>query len=276
MGYSRKDSANDVTKAPARPSNLRMALWTAAGIAVAIAAWLVYARFSRPVEKPLEPQARGQPARAKRNAPQPHATRPPAETRAVVNGKKAVEGEGRSKVAEWKPNSNMRPPNVPEGEAWMPGRPKIHDVEYVVANAGVNPPYRNALEQNLVNIFTCELGDAPRPLGPTDYRDRKALTEILISPNPVTDEDSENVKVAKETLALAKKEMAKYIGDGGDPEFFLQHYRNMLLSAWKKRQDALEMAREMQEKDVDEERVKAYVRRINEVLAAEGIKRISL
>ena len=245
-----------------------------AAAAACVATWLITAKSGEP--------ATDEECAVARRARRSETVAPRAQVRQTVRtADTGTESEETAETArkdepEWKPGSNIKPPNVPEGQAWVPGRPKVHDIEYVTANAGVKPVHRNAVEQNLINIFTCQLGDAPRPLGPMDFKDRETLTGILISPNPVTDKDAENVKVAKETLALAKKEMAKYMADGGNPEYFMQYYRNELLKAWKKRQDAQDMAMDMLDREGDPELAKAFVKRVNKELEAEGIKRIYL
>ena len=99
---------------------------------------------------------------------------------------------------------------------------------------------------------------------------------LLVSPNPITDKDSEEIRIAKDILEEAKRHMKEYLKEGGDPDFFLQHYHNELLKAWKKRQDAEAIAQQMLEDDGDLEMAREFVRKVNEDLNDEGIQPIHL
>ena len=171
-------------------------------------------------------------------------------------------------LPEWTPGSDVRPPNVPEGEAFKPGRPKVHNVRRYVRNA--DAIHRNAVEQTMVEFFTCEVGDLP-PLMPDELpaEEMARLGEILSSPNPVTEEDSEEVRVGKETLELAKAELKKYLADGGDVQSFFAYYHGVLERAFEKRRLATEEVYRM----IDEDPVmaKELKKRINRQLREEGI-----
>ena len=197
--------------------------------------------------------------------------------RAIKNKYKKNEFGNKHFNTEWKPYSNIKPPNVPDGEAWKPRRPKIHQIDYVtIGNTTTSPIHRNAAEQMLLDIFTCEVGDPPLPLGNLPQAERNKIVDLLVSSNPITDKDSEQVKVSKKILYDAKKEMANYLAKGGDPDVFFLHYHNMLLKAWEKRQIAQQMALDIVEKEGDGELARDFVRRINEELMADGIKKIAI
>ena len=46
-----------------------------------------------------------------------------------------------SRLGSWTPRSNARPPNVPEGQAYKPGRPKVHAVNYFEYKKGGGTKY---------------------------------------------------------------------------------------------------------------------------------------
>ena len=121
-------------------------------------------------------------------------------------------------------------------------------------------------------VFTVEPGDPPPPIMPIGIEARKNLAAILISKNEIKDSDSDRVAFSKEQVDRAKKEMAKYIGDGGDPDEFLQYYREELKLAFNKRRDAMEQIEEVAEEDP--ELAKDLRKKVNEYLESQGIKKI--
>lgn len=165
----------------------------------------------------------------------------------------------------------MRPPNVPEGEAWKAGRTKIHGVMRFNANEGP-VAYHSASEQMLVEIFTTEPGDPPRPIADVPAAEMKRLVDILLDKNPPKDEDSEHIRMQKTVLADAKKELAKFIREGGDPNAFFRHYHNELLKSWQRREDAAEEIRRIATEEKDPELAKMLYGEVNRRLEADGIK----
>lgn len=121
-------------------------------------------------------------------------------------------------------------------------------------------------------IFTTEVGDMPMPIPPISKEDRENIVAMLISKNEIKDTDSERVKDCKEQVQLAKKEMIKYLKEGGDPDDFLQYYYQELKSSFELRQDAIRLAEELYEEDP--EAGSEYVDKINERFADQGIKPI--
>ena len=110
-----------------------------------------------------------------------------------------------------------------------------------------NRAFRTGVEQSLAAIFATPLGAPPPPvplrLTPVTYL---RLQEILDAPNTVFDDDSDKVAEAKMAVAMAKKELKKYMAEGGDPEKFLEHYYSELKQAsdeWKAAQ--MELVRTM-------------------------------
>lgn len=135
-----------------------------------------------------------------------------------------------------------------------------------------NRAFSTTMEQVMSWVFTVEPGDPPPPIMPIGIEARKNLAAILISKNEIKDSDSDRVAFSKEQVDRAKKEMAKYIGDGGDPDEFLQYYREELKLAFNKRRDAMEQIEEVAEEDP--ELAKDLRKKVNEYLESQGIKKI--
>ena len=139
-----------------------------------------------------------------------------------------------------------------------------------------NTPFRTGLELSMARIFMTRVGDPPPPLHTTflPIHDEAHLAEILIAKNPVLDGDSDEVKEAKATVEIVKKEMIAYIKDGGDPETFMAHYHNKLQSAFQERRDSLkEIARVAIE---EPEIAQGFYDAVNKKLESKGIARIEL
>ena len=173
----------------------------------------------------------------------------------------------------WKPG--MRPPNVPEGEAWKAGRTKIHGVIRQSVNAN-ETVYHNATERMLVEVFTTEVGDPPVPIAQIPDEDRRRMLNILLDKNPPKEGDAEHVQMQKEVLAQAKKELQKFIRSGGDPDEFFKHYHDELVRAWQRRENTVEEVRRLAREEKDADTMKALCRRINEGLESDGIKPIHM
>lgn len=142
-------------------------------------------------------------------------------------------------------------------------------------NPSSNRTFRTAVEQRLAAIFTTEVGAKP-PLMPTKLNlyDRLHLAEILISDNPVIGTDSERAKEAKDVVQQAKKEFMTFIREGGDPDEFIEYYHGQLVQAHDEWTMAWQTTMETIRKDP--EIAPEYVKRVNERLAAKGIRRISV
>lgn len=138
-----------------------------------------------------------------------------------------------------------------------------------------NQPFRTSLELQLARIFTTQLGNRPPPpLPPIAPREMAHLTEILIADNPQLETDSEEVRIGKEALKLAKQEMRKYIKEGGDPDNFVNHYYGVLNDAFQERrmcmQELMNAAKNTPE--IAGELVESYNKRLSE----KGIRTIEL
>ncbi len=142
------------------------------------------------------------------------------------------------------------------------------------AEPATNRAFRTGAEQLLSWVFMTELGDMPPPLPQVSLYDEVHLEEILNSPNPVREGDSERTKDAKQTVELAKKELKAYIEKGGDISSFLEYYRGVLVQAAEEhshaRREVMRICRE--EPDIAED----YIRATNKILAEKGIKPVRI
>ena len=134
--------------------------------------------------------------------------------------------------------------------------------------------FGSGVEQVMSWIFTTRLGDTPPPLPKMSILDKVHLAEIILSDNPASKDDSEEVKNAKEIVALAKKELIKYIKEGGDVEGFLTYYRDQLSEAHHAYNSARRMVFEAYRTETDREVCDVYLQRINAELEEKGIKRV--
>lgn len=153
-------------------------------------------------------------------------------------------------------------------------RHSVYTNTSVSANAKVTS---SAVEQVLFNIFSRELGDMPMPLPVAlPEPERVRLAEILISKNPATDEDSEEIRASKEILDQAKKAMREHIRNGGEPEDFIVAYHEELMAAFETRMEAQGMVQKMVADGEDDELVEQFVDKVNETFNKEGIREIPL
>ncbi len=139
-----------------------------------------------------------------------------------------------------------------------------------------NTPFRTGIELSMARIFMTRVGFPPPPIHTTflPIQDEAHLAEILIAGNPVIEGDSEEIKEAKATVELVKKEMIADIKDGGHPEDFMAHYYNKLQTAFQERRDSLkEIARvAIEEPEIAQE----FYNTINKRLESKGITPIEL
>lgn len=140
--------------------------------------------------------------------------------------------------------------------------------------ASKNRPFRSNVENIMANIFTCRLGDSPPPLPRISLHELSKMQEILDSPDTVYDDDDERIAERKEAVAKAKKELAEFIKEGGQPEEFLKYYRDQLKVAnqtWKALQhEAIQLIKN------DPASAGLAIRDMNIKLAEQGIKPLYL
>ena len=196
----------------------------------------------------------------------------------VANSATNAPAAEESKIAETedketkpKPfNPNEPPPGLLPNEPWRSGRKKVHKVQYVSRNE--NKIYRNATEQALLDIFSCEVGDPPLPLTNLPKDEISDIMKILQSPNPITEKDVEDTKLGKEILEATKKELLKYVKEGGNPDDFLSYYHGILEKAYKKRMVATEEIYKVLNEQNDPEIAREMLKRVNRELREEGIR----
>ena len=114
----------------------------------------------------------------------------------------------------------------------------------------------------------------PMPIPNLTQEERDTLVAVLISKNEILPADNEHVAMAKTQVDAAKKEMIKFIKEGGDPDEFLRYYYDELDRAFEYRCMAVEQVESAAEEDPE----LAYEvgLKINEKLASEGIMSINL
>lgn len=141
-----------------------------------------------------------------------------------------------------------------------------------------NPPegraFSSGTEQVMSWIFTARLGDPPPPLPKLSIFDEVHLAEIILNDHRASEDDSEDVKCAKESVALAKKELIKHIKEGGGVEGFLTYYRDQLSEAHHAFNSARRMVFEAYRTEADREVCDLYLQRVNAELAEKGIKEV--
>ena len=137
-----------------------------------------------------------------------------------------------------------------------------------------NRLFKTGTEQVMRWIFTTELGAMPPPLPRIPIRDEAHMAEILMAKNPIFEGDSEKAKEAKQMVELAKKELIKYIKEGGTVYSFLEYYRGELMQAhneWKERKKSvLQVVRDEPDLAAD------YIAEINNRLSQKGIRPVKL
>ena len=137
-----------------------------------------------------------------------------------------------------------------------------------------NRIFKTGTEQVMSWIFTTELGAMPPPLPRIPIRDEAHMAEILMAKNPILEGDSEKAKEAKQMVELAKKELIKFIKEGGSVDEFFEYYRGELVQAhneWKESQKSvLQVVREEPDLAAD------YIREVNDRLSAKGIRPVKL
>ena len=137
-----------------------------------------------------------------------------------------------------------------------------------------NRVFSTSTEQIMSWVFTLEPGNMPMPLPEIDAEEKKNLAAILISRNKISENDSESVAFCKESVDFAKKEMAKYIREGGDPEEFLRYYHNELMNAFEYRCEVESQVSKLCRRQKDRELAREFCERANELLKEKGIRQV--
>ncbi len=137
-----------------------------------------------------------------------------------------------------------------------------------------NRTFATGTEQVMGWIFNTTPGDMPPILPKIPLFEEAHLTEILFNKNEIKETDDERIAELKENVELAKKEMIKFIKEGGMPDEFLEYYRNILVDSHREfqssQQEVFKMVRE------DPEGAAAYLEMVNKRLDEKGIKRVKI
>ena len=219
-----------------------------------------------------------------KNPPAPSTTEKPKVKAKPVDQPKKVAVSPKPQVAE-KPEKAVKQPEAPVKKPKSPPKSR-EEREKAVYKKLVETPldlapktnriFRTGIEASMARIFMTRPGDPPPPPFTTalTIRDEAHLAEILMAADPVLETDTQAQADSKEMVALAKKEMADYIKNGGDPEGFLTYYRGKLQEAFDTRRESMvslmKIAREEPELAAD------FLARINANLAEKGIRTIEL
>lgn len=147
---------------------------------------------------------------------------------------------------------------------------------YVVP-APTNRIFKTGLEQVLNMIFNTEVGNFPGPLPHIHANEEENLAGILISANKILESDDERVRAKKEQVDFAKKELIKFIKEGGTYQEFLRYYHGELVKAFRERKDCQRAVDEFGEQEgVDASMVREFHKKVNAKLAEKGIKPVDL
>ena len=137
-----------------------------------------------------------------------------------------------------------------------------------------NRTFATGTEQVMGWIFNTTPGDMPPILLKIPIFEEAHLTEILFNKNEIKEGDDEKIIELKENVALAKKEMIKFIKEGGMPDEFLEYYRNVLRDAHMEFQNSQQEVFKMVKEDP--EGAAAYLEMVNARLAEKGIKQVKI
>ena len=124
-------------------------------------------------------------------------------------------------------------------------------------------------EQVMAWIFTCPIGKMPPMLPSLPPEELARIGEILDSPNIIDEDDNEHAATTKEIVAQVKRELKKFLSEGGKVEDFLGYYHGILLQAHQKREGARVAVEQFSETDPD--LAGNFKAKVNTMLRAEGI-----
>ena len=222
-----------------------------------IAAWWMWPEAEKPVEvkKEVKKSVKAEPVRP-------------------VKEKPVVKAEAKKEMETTVP-AKPKFGRLPDGRWMVPGRKKIHNVVTNYSNVSREVPFRNATEQIMFQIFSRERGDMPLPLPLISERERKNLAAILMSKNPISDKDSEEMRLSKEIIEEAKSALRDYIKQGGDVDTFFTYYHNELQRSYETRKEAVRMVFEAARGE-DRSVAVELCEKINEKLSQQGIKPVKI
>lgn len=165
-----------------------------------------------------------------------------------------------------------KPMTPEEIEAEARKKDPLYDRHHIVAKM---PLVKEPIEQLMLTVFTTELGDMPPMLPAIPAFDEERFEKLVNRKTNPEKGDSEEVLLSKEIVNEVKKELAKYLKEGGTTSGFLSYYVSELDSAFKEREMCKSLAMKAM-KTEDPEVAREYFFRLNEELAKKGIKPLTL
>ena len=142
-------------------------------------------------------------------------------------------------------------------------------------NRITNRVFKTGTEQLLSWVCQVSPGDMPMPIPRLDDEEKKNILGILISKVKVNETDDDKLASLKEDVNFAKKQMASYMAQGGDPDEFLQYYFQELKRAFDYRNEVRTQIERIYE-DGDKELAREFGKKANAMLAERGIKTLPL
>ena len=138
-----------------------------------------------------------------------------------------------------------------------------------------NRVFKTGTDQLLSWVCQVTPGDMPMPIPSLGEEEKKNILGILMSKIQVKETDDDKLANLKEDINFAKKEMASYIAQGGDPDDFLQYYFKELNRAFEYRNEVRDQISQAYE-DGDKELAREFRKKANAMLAERGIKTLPL
>jgi hypothetical protein len=138
----------------------------------------------------------------------------------------------------------------------------------------IKRPFKTGVEQVIYFIFTTPLGSMPFPLPRLSDEEVAKIWDILNKDVPVTEDDTEESALCKETVAVVKKEMATFLKQGGTPREFLQYYQKILVDAHREYMIAREECENVREEHP--EILGEFLETVNKRLQEKGIRQVKL
>ena len=183
------------------------------------------------------------------------------------------EESGEDGIVKNKVNNSVEVAKTPEEiEAEERRKDPLYDRHHIVAKM---PVIGDPTEQLMVSIFETELGDIPPMIPVIPQVDEQKVMTAINKMHVAEAGDSEETKNAKDLVNLVKKELKKYLDDGGDVNSFLQYYCGQLQSAFEERNLCKETMSRVLNTEDREMAQEMYVK-LTEQLQSKGIKPFTL
>ena len=201
--------------------------------------------------------------------------KPDLAKRETLPSKDEVEVDSPADVTSIDKGSLEQPPkemSPEEIEAEERRKDPLYDRHHIVAKM---PLFKEPIEQLMETVFMTELGDMPPMLPAIPEFDEEKFKKVVDKMTPAEDGDTEDDMLAKGVVNQVKRELKKYLDEGGTTSGFLAYYVNELDAAFRER----EMCKELQMKAMKTEEpdvAREVYLKFNARLAAKGIKTLTL